>query len=213
MRRKPSGLLWILSGLLFLLSDVWAWLEPTHEILSEYSALHSVIGKTGYLKDLGLETGLGQVLALNDKEELTVTRWIKRGEVRQDSGWYKRSTNHFHNPLKAWSEAGLNDMSMTGKSSVLWAQDGAYQTGFDEGDWSWKKVRYYFKAGLTSATEAERQANFARTFRGLGHQMHLIQDAAVPAHTRNDAHAEDSVLNEPGNPTLFRMSLRGSQWR
>lgn len=27
-------------------------------------------------------------------------------------------------------------------------------------------------------------------FRGLGHQIHLIQDMAVPEHVRNDAHPE-----------------------
>src|SRR3990172_7950744 len=46
---------------------------------------------------------------------------------------------------------------------------------------------------LTSPTDTERQANFAKTFKGLGHLIHLIQDVAQPAHVRNDAHPLDGL--------------------
>jgi len=36
----------------------------------------------------------------------------------------------------------------------------------------------------------ERENYFARTFKGLGHQMHLIQDMSVPEHVRNDGHPD-----------------------
>jgi hypothetical protein len=65
-----------------------------------------------------------------------------------------------------------------------------------EGDWSWQKTRDYFYTALTSLNESERQANFAKTFRGLGHQMHLLQDTAVPEHVRNDAHPEDTIMKK-----------------
>jgi len=61
------------------------------------------------------------------------------------------------------------------------------------GDWSWESIKDYYYFAFTSPTEAERQQYFARTFRGLGHQMHLIQDATVPDHVRNDVHPEDSM--------------------
>jgi hypothetical protein len=64
------------------------------------------------------------------------------------------------------------------------------------GDWSWQKTREYFYAALTSVNETDRQANFAKTFSGLGHQMHLLQDAAVPDHVRNDAHPEDAIMKK-----------------
>jgi hypothetical protein len=57
---------------------------------------------------------------------------------------------------------------------------------------------------LVASDEEKRRECFARTFRGLGHQMHLLQDTAVPDHVRNDAHPEDS---------LFRRSrLNGSRY-
>jgi hypothetical protein len=34
----------------------------------------------------------------------------------------------------------------------------------------------------------KRNDYFAETFRGLGQQMHLIEDASVPLHVRDDAH-------------------------
>jgi hypothetical protein len=45
----------------------------------------------------------------------------------------------------------------------------------------------YFDA-LTKALRRDRDGAMAGTFEGLGHQIHLVQDAASPAHTRNDPH-------------------------
>jgi hypothetical protein len=41
--------------------------------------------------------------------------------------------------------------------------------------------------------EQSRTTSFARMFKFLGHQMHLIQDMAVPYHVRNDAHPSDAI--------------------
>lgn len=45
-----------------------------------------------------------------------------------------------------------------------------------------------FTGAQIAMTKETRDEYFAMTFRGLGHQMHLVQDAAVPEHTRNNAH-------------------------
>jgi hypothetical protein len=91
------------------------------------------------------------------------------------------------------------------KSSLLWAQDGSYQERFYEGNWSWSKAREHYYTALTGrdfggnalpADEVKRKEYFARTFRGLGHQMHLLQDTAVPDHVRNDAHPEDALFGK-----------------
>ncbi len=104
--------------------------------------------------------------------------------------------------MKPWSQAGLNDI-WTGESSLLWAQDGAYQQNFPDGDWSWQKIREYYYIALTgkdfsglgaAPDKTKREEYFAQTFKGLGHQMHLIQDAAQPDHVRNDAHIESEEL-------------------
>ena len=41
---------------------------------------------------------------------------------------------------------------------------------------------------LTNPSDATRKLQYASVFRTLGHLIHLVQDAAVPAHTRNDPH-------------------------
>ncbi len=39
-------------------------------------------------------------------------------------------------------------------------------------------------------SQDEREQFFAWIFQSLGHIVHLIQDASVPAHTRNDLHMD-----------------------
>ncbi len=59
---------------------------------------------------------------------------------------------------------------------------------FTENLWSWPKAREYYYTALTSSTKDEREEYFVYTFRALGQVMHLLADASVPAHTRNDIH-------------------------
>jgi len=172
--------------------------STTHKDLSEIAANKSVIGTTEYLKNIGLNEGLLQQLKLNTREQ-ELYKWIREGAQLEDAGSTSqgiagtaRYVNHFHNPLKPWTAAGLDDTVVgfhyTGESFLLWAQDSARQSGWLGGDWTWQATRIFFYNALTKNTDAERQSYFAQTFRGLGHQMHLIQDASQPAHVRNDAH-------------------------
>src|SRR3990167_2440021 len=64
-------------------------------------------------------------------------------------------------------------------------------------------MREYYYIALTgrdlTGTEValakeDRDVYFAKTFRGLGHQMHLIEDITQPDHVRNDSHIVDSLL-------------------
>lgn len=144
-------------------------------------------GKSDYLKNIGFNKGLDDEKLEWNGKKLSIKEWIIEGTFSEDEP-FTRSLNHFHNPLKPWSQAGLNDI-FSGKSSLLWAQDSS-------NEWSWKKARDNFYYALTSKTNSERQAYFAKTFKGLGHQMHLLQDKAVPDHVRNDAHPEDAILGK-----------------
>src|SRR4030042_3210030 len=190
--------------------------EKTHQDLSEVASYKSIIGTTNYLKNIGLKEGLLHLLKLSAKQQ-EIYKWIREGVFLEDAGnivdlslGRARSYNHFHNPLKPWDIAGLNDYyivpnpyppfipitySMSGESALMWAQDQEYQKKYTnlEGDQTWQAARNYFYTALTGKTDAERQENFARTFKGLVHQMHLIQDMAVPAHARNDAHVGEGV--------------------
>jgi hypothetical protein len=206
-------ILWLL-----LAKDAFSWNDDvTHMYLSRYAVENSVLNKNAYLSKFGFERGLEEFLTRgNHRKE--IKEWIAEGGELEDSGSYwdlvtkkHRSFNHFHNPLKPWESAGLDDWipippyHTTGESSLLWAQDGKRQALAPEGDRTWKKAREYFFSALTGGDFAGktvaidkkgRNEQFARMFVCLGHQMHLIQDKAVPDHVRNDAHPEDSAYSE-----------------
>ncbi|MBI4688570.1 MAG: hypothetical protein HY756_12495 [Nitrospirae bacterium] len=217
--------LFILFG--FVLNNIaLSWDDKvTHKDLSQFAAENSVLSKTkgDYLKNLGFERGVKEPLKWNATK--TILDWLREGaELEDKQAPYfpilgtTRSYNHFHNPLKLWTQAGLNDF-WTGESSLLWAQDGANQQNFPEKDWSWKKIREYYYIALTgrdftgtvvAPDKTKREEYFARTSRGLGHQMHLIQDAAQPDHVRNDAHPEDT-FSGVGTPIGFEKWAKKNQ--
>ncbi|OPY88455.1 MAG: hypothetical protein A4E73_03365 [Syntrophaceae bacterium PtaU1.Bin231] len=60
---------------------------------------------------------------------------------------------------------------------------------------SWHDAREYYYRALTDANPAARLLWFEKTFRALGQIMHLVEDAAVPEHVRNDLwHGPKSLL-------------------
>lgn len=207
--------------------------EDTHRTINEYIAENTVNGfslNSYLMSNLGFKKGFNEILKGPDADGRgtykEVSKWLGYGGEQEDRpgsildyalNKQSRSNNHFHNPLKPWNEAGLNDTLLvpkllpyppyvdwqerqfTGQSSVLWAQNPKQRLG---GNWSWQDARRYFYIALTgknldgtevAKTQAERDAYFAYTFRAVGQQMHLVEDASVPAHVRNDAHPEDSL--------------------
>jgi len=207
MRKKV--LVTIISFILFSLVAnrcAFSWDDSiTHKLLAEVSAKKSVLG-TDYLQNLGFSDGLDNSIKW-DGTEISVIKWIQKGADQEDRNW--RPVNHFHNPLEPWSEAGLWGVNRLWESAVVWAQDSDKQAAWEKPvgveqqypqmpwafpdttpstDWSWKMTRGYYFSALTAATDADRQENYAKMFRGLGHQMHLLQDMSVPAHVRNDSH-------------------------
>jgi hypothetical protein len=183
------GVLSIYGGVALAWND-----EITHKDISEYAAEVSVLGKTSgdYLKNLGFTSGIDENLSWGNRTQL-IRLWIRDGAFYEDAG--NRSYNHFHNPLlQPWPTAGLSDLCLIGhcQSALLWAQ--SYNAGQPPVDnWSWQHTRDYYNLALTSTDPAVRRAFFAQTFRGLGQQMHLLQDMAVPYHVRNDAHPLDAI--------------------
>jgi len=192
-----------------LFSKVLAWDDKvTHKDLSEYAAENSVLDKNkgDYLKNLGFNEGLNEEFKWGETQ-ITIRRWLREGAELEDEGtkWeafigVARFNNHFHNPLKTWTSAGLDDtvlgLHYTGESSVIWAQNFDTQQNAVGGNWSWQRVRQSYYDALTAQTEEFRQESFAVTFRGLGHQMHLIEDMGQPDHVRNDAHPEDAMFGK-----------------
>ncbi len=189
----------MLSFMLAIVATTHALDVETHKAINDYIAHNSLNGFSlgTYLSEqLGLQGGIEEKF-----NSVEAWKWLRDGGRYEDvPPWtiipYLRSVNHFHNPLKAWNEAGLNDI-FTGTSSVIWAQDQSSSGLFLGGDWSWKKAREYFYIALTgkdfsgnlvAADKTQRDAYFAKTFRACGQIMHLVEDASVPAHVRNNSH-------------------------
>lgn len=188
-----------------------------HQKITEFSSKKSnadlALKMIGY--NSGLETEINKY---NNGVNLTqeAVEWIKEGGVREDDSLDKcdlsktRAANHFHDPTKEWSKAYFDHwangsyVSAYGrepKSALLWGlgyeSDGDSYQNFEDNkpegettvaDWSWKRARNSFYNSLTSIDQSTRENNFADSLRALGQVAHLIQDMAVPAHTRNDAH-------------------------
>jgi len=113
---------------------------------------------------------------------------IKRGSTDEDIN--PRALNHFYDPI---NKRGLSVGGQSFESSKLWSNDTPEQGGnlvtgnfmagtvmsyfSGESDYTWDRAVYEYvhgdkKLGLQS----------------LGHVLHLIEDASVPDHTRNDEH-------------------------
>jgi hypothetical protein len=131
----------------------------------------------------GFSQGLRQTFHGKD-----VLIWLREGGIREDDP--ARFLRHFHDPLKPWADAGLMFFGQF-QSSIHWMQrptacDDA--TWRDGKDWTWSAARCYFRHALTEASAGDRDLAWAHTFRAVGQLMHLVVDASVPEHTRNDPH-------------------------
>ncbi len=185
-------LLWLSIGTLvpmFLPVSVFAYEIGTHAYLTNTS--FDLFDKNFSSKKISPE--LRDFLVDGARREDDVPRWM----------------NHFYDPV---NERGLNsDVSVdpinvgNWDTSKAWAKNAENQNGLmykvpatiasmlnaiqkkkisaisDETDFTWQEaIRYY-------ANGENEKAMFA-----LGHVLHLIQDASVPDHTRNDPHAGNS---------------------
>lgn len=131
------------------------------------------------------------------KVSIDLGPYLIDGARREDN--MPRYLNHFYDPV---NDRGLDDSSYSGYKSKEWAQNEKLQNRltyklfpstvasilsasqiekidpiFDKTNFTWKKAIELYAKG------EKEQALFA-----LGHVVHLIQDSAVPDHTRNDSH-------------------------
>ena len=119
----------------------------------------------------------------------SVSDWIKLGARLEDIP-ATRVRHHFHNPLRPWAQSGLTFGIRLGESSLLWHQE-SRQDGYllaGSGSWSWHNARKQYLEALAGSTRSQREMSFADFFRSLGQGTHLLQDATVPAHVREDPH-------------------------
>ncbi len=133
---------------------------------------------------------------------------MMQGSWDEDDNW--RFMRHFFDPV---NNRGLTLAGSEYISSKIWAQDtegqGNYNClnawlcagkhiGYSDAffssptDFSWDRAVYEYTWGDKSlATET------------LGHILHLVQDATVPAHVRNDAHPSQAGIGDADTYELF----------
>ncbi|MBI4886386.1 MAG: hypothetical protein HY824_04795 [Acidobacteria bacterium] len=154
----------------------------THRLVNVAAADYA--GFDQYLHEaLALSAGRETVLRQPD---WTAVDLLGLGGEREDDGGplSGRFYNHFHNPLKPWAEAGLHVFGHS-SSSARWMQDPAQSPG---GHWAWPDARRFYLEALTAPDARTREAAAADLFRALGQIMHVVVDASVPEHVREDAH-------------------------
>ncbi len=98
--------------------------------------------------------------------------WIKKGAVEEDEP--TRWLNHFYDPIY---NRGLW-FGEQHDSAKVWAKDYDKQTTFALGDNTWQR-----------AINDYRKGSHELAFKELGHNIHLVSDMLVPAHTRDSIHA------------------------
>lgn len=178
--------------LAFLLSfgttlPLGAYDRPTHTDIAQRAARSDVSSLDGVLKDeLGSPDGIAARFPRPSRlAAAPVAELIGDGADFEDDPFF-RSLRHFHNPLvEPWDRAGLFGLF---QSSVLWQQNALQDSVAGGGNWSWQDARDWYLKALTGSAPADRASAFGATFEALGHLTHLIQDASVPAHVRNDPH-------------------------
>lgn len=171
----------------------WSDKEKTHYLLTDYVVTHYFTPEQYKLLVNG-QTFIDLIRQGSDLEDQGSDFDFATGKAR--------SLNHFHAPTKPLVDAGLTDLPLPylyGKSAMQWAQDADYQKTKVGGDWSWKMVRDLYYKSLTTTDRAIRELWQADYLKGLGFQMHLIEDMSQPNHVRNDTHIEDGGGKKPKN--------------
>lgn len=190
-----------------------AYDPQTHREIAERAAGSPISFIDEVLKDqLGFSKGILERFPGRSIPRLrTIQELIGDGAFSEDIP-DTRSLNHFHNPLLPWEDAGLRTLFglVRGQSSVLWQQRPEQGFSAGGGNWSWQDARRHYLNALTRATKEDRgeekgrDTAFAEMFEALGHLTHLIQDASVPAHVRNDPHPHFTILGATiGNPDWY----------
>lgn len=191
--------------LLFFASTSFGWNdERTHPTISEFSAeqFFGANFMSEYLDGVQVKTLIRDGSMLEDT-----------GSLAQFISGTARSLNHFHNASKGTlGEAGLTDLpsyipfSGTPTSALLWAQDSDNQRAKVIGDWSWSMVRDIYFKSLTTSDKKLRELWQGDYLKGLGHQMHMIQDMGQPNHVRNDTHVWDGASLMMGLETWAKIN-------
>ena len=183
--------------------------KKTHPSLTEKAVDNAVTSSLFLQEQLGFMEGFRQDLN-NGIETKPIVEWLQDGSTEEDEP-NCRAANHFHDPLKPWEESQLTDSIAAidaiceettefyiKYSNISWAtgiknkdgelmSDNINGTGENAVDGrNWFVAREFYYQALTETNPELRELFFAETFHTLGYVLYLLEDMAVPAHTRND---------------------------
>ncbi|MBI4825847.1 MAG: hypothetical protein HY807_05435 [Nitrospirae bacterium] len=180
--------------------------QTTHPDITNKAVIDASSLDTFMRTSLGFEKGVNSRFPSNSQDPTTsALELLMTGSTDEDSPAC-RASNHFHDPLKTWNQSGMSDEPswldakclfwLPKFSNITWATGylspppvGQKQTFSSDPYYApinWDKARNYFYMALTATAKEDREANFASTFKTVGHVLHLLEDMAVPAHVRND---------------------------
>ena len=175
-----------------------AYEVDTHEDITEKS-FELALEKRDFLKDIGFKyiDPIKVKDTLCDPEDgldicfdvsKSILEWVRLGSRREDAYFSDlalfRFRQHFYDPVneRGYEYSGVPD----GKKAYLWALESGGEIFGQR--YSLEDAKKYYEIGLTAESKDKRDTYLAKTFRTLGHVVHLVQDMAQPQHTRNDSH-------------------------
>jgi hypothetical protein len=142
------------------------------------------------------------------EDDNTIETPASKPEGDEPGGVFNRVYGHFFDPQ---NDRPLTFLGERGPRSPDWALVAGTQSSGRENHYNIPSAREAMWRALTlkkllpngtlesiipggnnvgaAAAEDERNAYWATTFRAVGDVVHLLQDAAQPQHTRNDAHS------------------------
>ena len=121
-------------------------------------------------------------------------RWLIQGSINEDNG--VRMLYHFYDPVHdrglamvAGASSKNWGLAINFQANVLGRQYAGFSSVFSDGS----KADYSYQRALDDYAKGDRE----RAFVAFGHILHLLEDAGVPDHTRDDPHPPILDLGSP----------------
>jgi len=181
----------LLGGMLFFSIPLFLLAysdETTHPALTDEIVDHF----NRFYPERALSASQKELMKLGSREEDEETRWLQhfydpiynRGLMTLGKEWEN---------AKSWSQNTLAQASEDG----IW-KDSTYGSIFSlfssDSDFSWERAIYEYAWGDKN-----------RAILALGHVLHLLEDASVPDHTRNDPHPHITELFSISNASPYEV--------
>src|SRR3989338_8338247 len=135
-------------------------------------------------------------------------RWLIQGSINEDNG--VRMLYHFYDPVHdrglamvAGASSKNWGLAINFQANVLGRQYAGFSSVFSDGS----KADYSYQRALDDYAKGDRE----RAFVAFGHILHLLEDAGVPDHTRDDPHPPILDLGSPYEHEMAKWSLQNFQ--